>query len=175
MGRQDWTTAVASDGPGRLGLLPGLQPGRHAPGRRDGDRRTLGLGHPDLEGAPVPSRHGDPLHEIRPLAFSPDGRSLVRGTWTQRLELLDTITWKPIQSLRGQTAWSLGAWTPDGRRFVSPSLDGNLRIWDPSSGSPLLLTLPLPPGPLTGMGIPPGGHYLILVLDGRIHAWATKP
>lgn len=113
--------------------------------------------------------------KFAPLAFSPDGRSLVRGTWTQRLELLDTITWKPIQSLRGQTAWSLGAWTPDGRRFVSPSLDGNLRIWDPSSGSPLLLALPLPPGPLTGMGIPPGGHYLILVLDGRIHAWATKP
>ncbi len=117
----------------------------------------------------------DHYMKFAPLAFSPDGRILALGTWNQRLALLDTATWRPMESLRGQTGWSLGAWTPEGRRFVSASLDGNLRVWDPTAENPLLLSLPLPPGSLAGMALTPGGRYLMLVLDGRIHAWAAIP
>ena len=76
------------------------------------------------------------------LAFAPGGDRLALGAWDKGIDLLEIPSGQRLGRLEGQDGWGRGAWTPDGRRYVSASVDGHLRVWDPASGS-LLLTLPL--------------------------------
>jgi WD40 repeat protein len=106
------------------------------------------------------------------LAFAPGGESLAVGAWDKGVDLLDARTGKWLSRLEGQDGWGWGAWTPDGRRFVSASLDGRFRVWDPATGSPLL-TLPLPEGQLQAMALAPDGRSV--VLGGlALHTWDAE-
>lgn len=75
------------------------------------------------------------------LAFSPDGRQLA---WTREdpdgIVLVDTRTWQPTQPpeqpWHGQSVVST-AWSADGKRVITGSVDGTARVWRASTGEQL--------------------------------------
>jgi len=86
---------------------------------------------------------GEPLrgHEnsVISVAFSPDGKTLVSGSWDKTLRLWDVATRKPLgEPLRGHEdrVYSV-AFSPDGKTLVSGSDDKTLRLWDVATRKPL--------------------------------------
>jgi WD40 repeat protein len=103
---------------------------------------------------------GKKLHEgnhpamVWGVAFSPDGALVATGTGgspigdltdhrypvgdDNSIRLWDTTNGKVVRELKGHThAVTTIAFSPDGRRLASGSLDGSLRLWDVESGQEL--------------------------------------
>jgi len=63
------------------------------------------------------------------LSFSPDGKLFAVGLGYQ-IQLLDTQTWQATQTFTQHTGRILdGAFSQDGKKFISLSTDGTIRIW----------------------------------------------
>jgi WD40 repeat protein len=73
------------------------------------------------------------------VAFSPDGKRIVSGSYDKTLRLWDANTGRPIgQPLKGHENWvSSVAFSPDGKRIVSGSYDKTLRLCDANTGRPI--------------------------------------
>jgi WD40 repeat protein/serine/threonine protein kinase len=73
------------------------------------------------------------------VAFSPDGKKIVSGSWDKTLKLWDASNGIEILSLKGHKgAVDCVAFSPDGKEIVSGSDDGTLKVWDASSGQETL-------------------------------------
>jgi WD40 repeat protein len=91
-------------------------------------------------------------------ALALDQRSLAVGDWEGGLVVWDRRAAKPGTILKGHTGELRGlAWSPDGKRLASACEDGQIRLWDATSGRTLAVLLTLPHG--QGVAIGPGGHY----------------
>ena len=79
------------------------------------------------------------------VAFSPDGKKIVSGSYDKTLRVWDAESGSSILGpLVGHTDWVTSvAFSPDGKKIVSGSHDQMLRVWDAESGSSIL-------GPLVG-------------------------
>jgi WD40 repeat protein len=76
---------------------------------------------------------------INALAFSPDGKVLASGGWDDTVRLWNVETGKEIRRLDAHKAM-VGhvAFSPDGKLLASRGgLDGTVRVWDPTTGTPL--------------------------------------
>jgi len=69
------------------------------------------------------------------LAFSPDGRRVVSGSWDNTVRVWDVDTGNEIRCFEGHTA-PVGsvAFSPDGNQVASGSTDRTVRVWEIESG-----------------------------------------
>ncbi len=88
------------------------------------------------------------------VAFSPDGRRIAAGSFSQIIQVWDTGTWQPIRSLEGHLSLvSAISFSPDGRRIVSAGFfDKTVRLWDLESGRLLTTMLSLGAGDYVAIG-----------------------
>jgi WD40 repeat protein len=82
-----------------------------------------------------------PLGDVWSLAFSPDGTRLAAAVGDHAsgmAQVWDVATGQPLAVLQGHRHRVTGiAYSPDGRRLVTSSHDGSLRLWDAETGAEL--------------------------------------
>ena len=68
---------------------------------------------------------------VRSVAFSPDGKQIVSGSYDKSVRVWDVSTGKELKVLKGHTnvVFSV-AFSPGGKQVVSGSCDESVRVWD---------------------------------------------
>jgi WD40 repeat protein len=72
---------------------------------------------------------------ITAVAFSPDGKLALSGSWDNTLKLWDVSNGREIRTFKGH-AWTVNAvaFSPDGKLALSGSEDKTLKLWQVSTG-----------------------------------------
>ena len=90
------------------------------------------------------------------------------------IHLWEVETGRPVGSFHGHTSTVLDvAFSPDGRRLVSGSMDGTARLWDVESGRELL-SLPGVTSAVRRVAFSPDGRRIIAA-DSHIKLWEAGP
>jgi WD40 repeat protein len=77
-------------------------------------------------------------NSVRSVAFSPDGKQIVSGSYDESVRVWDASTGDELKVLKGHTNWVTSvAFSPDGKQIVSGSYDESVRVWDASTGDEL--------------------------------------
>ncbi len=77
---------------------------------------------PELKG------HSESLISV---AFSPDGKYLVSGSYDKTLKLWSVESQKEITTLKGHSSWLISiAFSPDGKYLAYGSQDGTVKLWN---------------------------------------------
>ncbi|KAH8797812.1 hypothetical protein F5884DRAFT_146537 [Xylogone sp. PMI_703] len=72
--------------------------------------------------------HSDSVTSV---AFSPDGKQIVSGSYDNKVRLWDAATGEALQIFEGHSDWVTSvAFSPDGRQIVLSSYDRTVRLWD---------------------------------------------
>ncbi|MDD5285969.1 MAG: caspase family protein [Desulfuromonadaceae bacterium] len=72
---------------------------------------------------------------ISSVAFSPDGRYALSGSWDSTLTLWDISTGKEIKTFRGhKDRVNTVAFSPDGSQIISAARDNSIKLWDIVTG-----------------------------------------
>ena len=75
---------------------------------------------------------------ITSVAFSPDGRFVISGSYDKTIKLWEVATGKELRSFSGHTATVPSiAFSPDGLFVLSGSYDNTLKLWDAATGREL--------------------------------------
>lgn len=111
-------------------------------------------------------------HSVTCVAFSPDGKQAVTGSWDRTVRLWDVATGQPVGPPRESNAGAIGcvAFSPGGKRIAFAGADGTVRLWDPASGEERVLQGHRKK--VTGVCFGPEGRLLASVgLDGSAQEW----
>src|SRR5271163_1617017 len=73
--------------------------------------------------------------QITAVAFSPDGKQIVSGSYDKTIKLWDTTTGDLQKTLAGHSDWVRAvAFSPDGKQVASGSNDKTIKLWDTTTG-----------------------------------------
>ena len=73
--------------------------------------------------------------DVTSVAFSPDGNTVVSGSFDITIKLWDVSTGVALQTWTGHTYYVTSvAFSPDGNTVVSGSSDNTIKLWNVSSG-----------------------------------------
>ncbi len=116
----------------RAGVVRGVQPGRQDdPHRRAGTRRR-GCGTPPPAG---PSANHGASGIVWSVAFSPDGKTILTGSYDKTARLWDAATGRPLGQPMEHSGWvSSVAFSPDGKTILTGCDDNTAQLWDAATG-----------------------------------------
>ena len=106
---------------------------------------------------------------VNSVAFSPDGKQIVSGSWDKTVRRWDAATGQQLlPALEGHTDYvSSVAFSPDGKQIVSGSRDKTVRRWDADTGQQLLPALKGHTNRVTSVAFSPDGkHFPTLYVSG---------
>jgi WD40 repeat protein/serine/threonine protein kinase len=121
--------------------------------------------------------------QVRSVAFSPDGKRIVTGSWDQTAKVWDAETGQELLTLQGHTAWVWSvAFSPDGKRIItgagewdrSGDLPGEAMVWDAETGQ-VLLALKGHTAAVFGAVFSPDGRRIVTgSRDGTVRVWEAE-
>ena len=116
--------------------------------------------------------HQGPVERV---AFSPDGRTIVTGSWGGTARLWDATTGAEIAVLRSHNSDVLdAAFSPDGDYVITSSWDRTARIWDPASGTEITV-LSGHEAPVNHAEFSPNGRRVLTAsMDSTSRIWDAK-
>jgi len=111
---------------------------------------------------------------VNSVAFSPDGRHIVSGSWDHTIRVWDVQTGGQVgNTLQGHTAsvWSV-AFSPDGRHIVSGSKDVTIQVWNIQTASQVGNPLQGHTSSVWSVAFSPDGRHIMLGSeDHTIQCW----
>ena len=110
---------------------------------------------------------------VQAIAFSPDGKRLITGSWDRTAVIWDAASGRPLIALRGHTDKITGVAFAGGSRAITSSADGTARIWDIGAGSgEETLAFPASAKPLYKVVYSPDGKRIATgAADGTAKTW----
>src|SRR5262249_39907470 len=129
-------------GPGLGWMVESLRAATQAgdPAWQQVARTNLSAWLHDSPGLKAVFSHDARVHTV---AFSPDGKTLLTGSWDKTARLWDAATGRALgEPLRHQYRVVSVAFSTDGKAVLTGSNDGTARLWDAATGRPLERTFP---------------------------------
>lgn len=119
------------------------------------------------------SGHTDPVYSV---AFAPDGKRIVTGSFDRSVKLWDAATGKELRTFAGkaghQNLVTSVAFSPDGSTIASAGTDNSARLWDVPTGKPQL-ELDLTAGGTKAAASPDGKLYAVGAADGTVRVFTA--
>ncbi|KAG8995014.1 POC1 centriolar protein A [Tulasnella sp. JGI-2019a] len=111
------------------------------------------------------------------VVVSPDGRTIISGSYDNTLHLWDARTGAAIgEAMKGHTDWvTCVAVSPDGTTIVSGSDDNTLCLWEARIGAAIELAMKGHTNSVTCVAVSPDGTTIVSgSYDNTLHLWDAK-
>ncbi|MDW8277708.1 MAG: NACHT domain-containing protein, partial [Anaerolineales bacterium] len=121
----------------------------------------------------LPSTHMVHNSSVTSVAFSPDGRYVVSGSYDGTARVWETSGGREIARMMHEGGVTSVTFSPDGRYVVSGSNDGTARVWEASGGREIArMTHEIG---VTSVAFSPDGHYVVSgSWDGTARVWEAS-